>query len=162
MEYYRPVATATTRTAEPTDGTPGRDVASESWSLLQRIAFSQRPRFMAIYREYELVPPHWIALQALDEPKPMGELAKLLVCDSSNITWITDRLAERGLVERRPADHDRRVKLLVLTSKGRRLREEIQARLAEPPSMIEALSREDQRILRDILRRAAEHLEADR
>ena len=28
----------------------------------------------------------------------MGELAKLLACDSSNVTWITDRLEERGLV----------------------------------------------------------------
>jgi DNA-binding MarR family transcriptional regulator len=153
------VTVATTRSAGPRGG---QGLASETWSLLQRIAFSQRPRFMAIYREYDLAPPHWIALDALDEPKPMGELAKLLVCDSSNITWITDRLAERGLVERRPADHDRRVKLLVLTPKGRRLREQIQARLAEPPPLIEALSPEDQRTLRGILRRAAQNLEADR
>ena len=47
-----------------------------------------------------MVPPHFIVLQALDEPKPMGEVAKLLACDSSNVTWITDRLEERGLVER--------------------------------------------------------------
>ena len=108
-------------------------------------------------REYDLVPPHWIALQTLDEPKPMGELAKQLACDNSNVTWITDRLEERGLVERRPAPHDRRVKLLVVTERGRRLREEIEARLAEPPPPIASLSREDQRTLRDILRRAAEH-----
>jgi DNA-binding MarR family transcriptional regulator len=133
-----------------------RDLASETWSLLQRVAFSQRPRWIAAIREHDLVPPHWIALQALDEPKPMGELAKLLACDSSNVTWITDRLEERGLVERRPAEHDRRVKLLVLTPKGRRLRAQLEARLAEPPPPITALSREDQRALRDILRRAAE------
>ena len=92
----------------------------------------------------------------------MGELAKQLACDSSNVTWITDRLEERGLVERRSAEHDRRVKLLVLTQKGRRLREELQARLAVPPPQIAGLSREDQRTLRDILRRAAESIEADR
>jgi MarR family transcriptional regulator, organic hydroperoxide resistance regulator len=137
----------------------GRDLASETWSLLQRVAFSQRPRWIAAIREYDLVPPHWIALQALDEPKPMGELAKLLACDSSNITWITDRLEERGLVERRPAERDRRVRLLVLTPKGRRLREQLEARLAEPPPPIVSLSREDQRALRDILQRAADHLE---
>ena len=56
---------------------------------------------MAVIREYDLAPPHWIALRALGEPKPMGELAKQLACDSSNVTWITDRLEERGLVERR-------------------------------------------------------------
>jgi DNA-binding MarR family transcriptional regulator len=136
-----------------------QDLASETWTLLQRIAFSQRPRFMSVVREFDLVPPHVIALQALDQPKPMGELAKLLACDSSNVTWITDRLEERGLVERQAAPHDRRVKLLVLTPEGRRVREQIEARLSVPPPLIEALSSEDQRTLRDILRRAAEHLD---
>jgi DNA-binding MarR family transcriptional regulator len=138
---------------------PRQDLASETWSLLQRIAFSQRPRFMSVVREFDLVPPHVIALQALDQPKPMGELARLLACDSSNVTWITDRLEERGLVERQAAPHDRRVKLLVLTPEGRRVRGQIEARLSVPPPLIDALSREDQRELRDILRRAAEHLE---
>src|SRR5204862_1694123 len=133
-----------------------QDVATEAWSLLQQVVFSQRPRWMAVIREYDLVPPHWIALQTLEEPTPMGELAKRLACDNSNVTWITDRLEERGLVERRPATHDRRVRLLVLTDAGRRLRGEVAARLATPPPPIAELSREDQRALRDVLRRAAE------
>src|SRR5436190_1920296 len=53
MEYYRRVTLATARRA---GSKGGQDLASEAWSLLQRIAFSQRPRFMAIYREYDLVP----------------------------------------------------------------------------------------------------------
>jgi DNA-binding MarR family transcriptional regulator len=138
------------------------DLGSEAWSLLQRVVFSQRPRWMAVIREYDLVPPHWIALQTLDEPKPMGELAKQLACDSSNVTWITDRLEERGLVERQAAEHDRRVKLLVLTQKGRALRAEIEERLSEAPPPIAALSQGDQRALRDALTRAVESLEADR
>jgi DNA-binding MarR family transcriptional regulator len=92
----------------------------------------------------------------------MGEVAKLLACDSSNVTWITDRLEERGLVERTPADHDRRIKLLVLTDEGRRVRGQIDARLSEPPAAIAALSREDQRTLRSLLNRTVESLEADR
>jgi DNA-binding MarR family transcriptional regulator len=138
------------------------DLGDEAWSLLQRVVFSQRPRWMAVIREHDLVPPHWIALQTLDEPKPMGELAKQLACDSSNVTWITDRLEERGLVERHPAEHDRRVKLLVLTEKGRALRAELEERLSEAPPPIAALSQEDQRTLRDVLGRAVESLEADR
>src|SRR5436309_15247605 len=131
------------------------DVAAEAWALFQRIFHSERPNFMAVYREYDLVPPHWIALHALEDPMPMGELAKVLVCDNSNVTWITDRLEERGLVMRRPDERDRRVKLLVLTPEGRRVREQIQARLSEPPPAIEGLSREDQRTLRAILKRVA-------
>jgi DNA-binding MarR family transcriptional regulator len=135
-------------------GRAEEDLGSEAWSLLQRVVFSQRPRWMAVIREYDLVPPHWIALQTLDEPKPMGELAKQLACDSSNVTWITDRLEERGLVQRQAAEHDRRVKLLVLTAKGRALRAEIEERLSEAPPPIAALSHEDQRTLRDLLSRA--------
>lgn len=142
-------------TATSKNGTR-HDLGSETWSLLQEIVFSQRPRWMEVIREYDLNPPHWIALQTLEEPKPMGELAKALSCDNSNVTWITDRLEERGLVTRTPAPHDRRVRLLVLTKKGRTLREEISERLAEPPPPIAGLSREDQRALRDLLRRAVE------
>ena len=139
-----------------------QDLASETWSLLQRVVFSQRPRWMATIREFDLAPPHWIALQALDEPKAMGELAKVLACDSSNVTWITDRLEGRGLVERRAAEHDRRVKLLVLTPEGRRLRDRIETRLAEAPPPIAGLSQADQQSLRDILRRAAADLDSPR
>jgi DNA-binding MarR family transcriptional regulator len=138
-----------------------KDPGSESWSLLQRIVFSQRPVWVSVIKEYDLIPPHWIALQALDEPKPMGELAKALSCDNSNVTWITDRLEERDLVTRTPAPHDRRVRLLVLTEKGRALREEISARLAEPPPPIAGLSPSDQRTLRDVLRRAVESTDVD-
>jgi MarR family transcriptional regulator, organic hydroperoxide resistance regulator len=152
------VTTATTKNGART----ATDTASESWSLLQELVFSQRPRWVAVIKEYDLIVPHWIALQALDEPKPMGELAKALSCDNSNVTWITDRLEERGLVTRTPAPHDRRVRLLVLSKKGRTLREEISARLAAPPPPIAGLSSEDQRTLRDVLRRAVEQIETDR
>ena len=139
-----------------------KDAGSESWSLLQELVFTQRPRWISVIREYDLIPPHWIALQALDEPKPMGELAKALSCDNSNVTWITDRLEDRDLVTRTPAPHDRRVRLLVLTKKGRALREEIGARLAEPPPAIAGLSRDDQQALRDVLRRAVDLIDSDR
>jgi MarR family transcriptional regulator, organic hydroperoxide resistance regulator len=150
-------------TATKSNGTrAAADVASETWSLVQQLVFAQRPQWIAIIREYDLIPPHWIALQTLEEPKPMGELAKQLACDNSNVTWITDRLEERGLVTRTQAPHDRRVRLLVLTAKGRRLRKEIGARLAEPPPAITDLPAQDQRQLRDLLGRVVERLEADR
>jgi DNA-binding MarR family transcriptional regulator len=57
------------------------------------------------------------------------------------------------------AEHDRRVKLLVLTDEGERLRAEITRRMAEPPPAIAALSDQDQRALRDVLRRAIENLD---
>jgi DNA-binding MarR family transcriptional regulator len=156
MEYYRVVAI---HINDATDNAPVTRAARDAWSLMQKIVFSQRPNFMAVMRDFDLIPPHFIALQALDEPRPMGAIAKQLACDSSNVTWITDRLEERGLVERRPAEYDRRVKLLALTPKGRKVRDEVEARLALPPTALAALPPSRQETLRDLLAEVAEGLE---
>jgi DNA-binding MarR family transcriptional regulator len=113
-----------------------------------------RPRMLDIQAEYGLKPPQFFALQALDEPVPMSGIANILRCDRSAVTWITDRLEERGYVERRNDEKDRRVKLLALTDEGRRVREEIRARLATPPAALKRLSTAEQRELRDLLRKA--------
>ncbi|TML00836.1 MAG: MarR family transcriptional regulator [Actinobacteria bacterium] len=132
--------------------------AAEAWALVQRLVGPQRKRFMALAAEYDLSPPQLGALKALDPARPvaMSELAGILGCDNSTVTGIVDRLEYRGLVERRPADHDRRVKLLALTEEGQELREALGERLHAPPHELASLSLEDQRALRDILRRAFE------
>src|SRR3954447_18010629 len=94
------------------------DPATEAWGLMSEVFGANRGRFIATLSEFDLWPRQWFALQALEEPTPMGKLADMLHCDSSNITGITDRLEQRGFVERKAAGHDRRVKLLVLTRKG--------------------------------------------
>ena len=127
---------------------------AEAWRLISEMFSANRGRFIAILGEYDLWPPQWFALQALDEPTPMGKLAGMLHCDNSNVTGIVDRLEQRGLVRRTAADYDRRVKLLELTGKGRKLRAEITDRLFVPPEAIRSLSPADQRTLRDVMRRA--------
>lgn len=129
--------------------------AGEAWALLARLLFLHgKPRFPAIARELDLHPGQAIVVRLLAEPRPMGELAEAMHCDNSNITGIVDRLEERGLVDRQPADYDRRVKLIALTGDGKHIREELNLRMAEPPEALTSLSEEDQTTLRDILRRA--------
>jgi MarR family transcriptional regulator, organic hydroperoxide resistance regulator len=130
--------------------------AAEAWALMHRLFGPHRKRFMALAAEYDLSPPQLGALKALDPEQPlaMSELAAILGCDNSNVTGIVDRLEYRGLVERRPAEHDRRVKLLALTEEGRGLRDALADRLHAPPEQLSALSEADQRTLRDILARA--------
>jgi MarR family transcriptional regulator, organic hydroperoxide resistance regulator len=123
--------------------------------MFELIHLSKR-RFMAIASEFDLSPPQVMALRQLDpaEPKPMSELAIALRCDNSNVTGIVDRLEDRGLVERRPGEHDRRVKMLMITERGAQVRAGLAARLDEPPEALANLSPEDQLALRDIMRRA--------
>jgi DNA-binding MarR family transcriptional regulator len=133
---------------------PRVEPAAEAWQLCMELFGVNRPRMLDIQAEYGLKPPQFFALQALDEPVPMSSVANVLRCDRSAVTWITDRLEERGYVERRADPGDRRVKLLALTDEGRRVREEIRARLAVPPEALARLTKSDQRTLRDLLRKA--------
>ena len=50
-----------------------------------------------------------------------GELSRLLLVTSGNLTGIVDRLEDVGLVKRQQWAKDRRVVRIVLTNKGRRL-----------------------------------------
>jgi MarR family transcriptional regulator, organic hydroperoxide resistance regulator len=130
-------------------------LAGEAWVLMANLLFLHgKPRLPAIAGELGLSPPQAITLRLLGEPQPMGALAQGMHCDNSNMTGIVDRLEERGLVVRGVAEHDRRVKLIALTDEGRRVRDELDRRMAEPPEAIANLSASDQRTLRDILRRA--------
>jgi DNA-binding MarR family transcriptional regulator len=133
------------------------DPGSEAWSLMHWMMVTNKQRLVAIAQEFELAPQQMIAMRILGGgPRKMSELAQALFCDNSNVTGIVDRLEERGLVRREAAEGDRRVKLLVLTDEGERLKVEITKRMAEPPPAIASLSEKDQKALRDILQRALE------
>jgi DNA-binding MarR family transcriptional regulator len=140
-------------------GETGRtDPGSEAWSLMHWMFVTNKQRMVARAQEFDLAPQQMIALRMLGAgPRKMRELANALFCDNSNVTGIVDRLEERGLVRREAAEGDRRVKLLVLTDEGERMRSEITKRMAEPPPAIASLSEKDQKTLRDILQRALEN-----
>jgi DNA-binding MarR family transcriptional regulator len=133
------------------------DPGSQAWSLMHWMMVTNKHRMFGMAQEFDLAPQQMIALRMLGAgPRKMSELAQALFCDNSNVTGIVDRLEERGLVRREAAEGDRRVKLLVLTKEGERMRIEITKRMAEPPPPIASLSEKDQRALRDILKRAVE------
>ena len=132
---------------------PREKTAHEAWKLLVGLVYP--PRFLEIARKLGLTPPGLGAVRLLDEPRTMGEVAAFLHCDPSNVTGIVDGLEEKGLAERRPAEHDRRVKLIALTAEGRRMRTRLIREIERPPDWLEELSAADQRALRDLLRRAA-------
>jgi DNA-binding MarR family transcriptional regulator len=136
--------------------TSAASAASEAWTMLAELVASQRSRTMCVCSDLELAPAQLMALKCLDPDAPvaMRELASTLGCDNSNVTGIIDRLEERGLVERRPAPHDRRVKMLVVTPRGREVRQRIKERIEEPPEPLLRLDADEQSALRDLLRKA--------
>ncbi len=127
--------------AAKTSQTKKQKLAAEAWRLMAEFAFTnfQRSEQVGLLRELGLTPGHMKALSILDpdEPKPMRAMADALSCDASMVTWLVDRLEERGLVERRMPPSDRRVKTLVLTPLGNRTRERLaRAFYAAPPELL--------------------------
>jgi DNA-binding MarR family transcriptional regulator len=138
---------------------PGVDVAlddvAEAWRLVRELMIASRPHYLAVLQDVGLSPVQGHALLHLkaEEPLTMSELAAALKCDNSNVTGVVDRLEAAGLVERRPAAHDRRVKTVVVTALGTRLRDEADRRLRVPPPPFARLGADDARALREILER---------
>jgi len=67
--------------------------------------------------------PKLAALNVLTEAGeslPLGQLAERLSCVKSNITQLVDRLEADGFVSREPDPNDRRSRLAVMTSAGRK------------------------------------------
>jgi DNA-binding MarR family transcriptional regulator len=129
------------------------ETASEVWALLRTLFGQQRRRFLIAASKLDLHPAQAGVLMQLSSPLPMHELASRLACDNSNVTGLIDRLEARGLVARQPSSEDRRVKHVVLTPAGRRLRKRMLDRLGQPVAGLERLSADEQRQLRDLLRR---------
>src|SRR5256885_6526190 len=132
--------------------------ACAAWKLLVRFFFAQRAHLPTLAAELDLSSAQCHVLHLIEpgRPLPMARLAETLACDASNVTGLVDRLESRGLVLRRPSDLDRRVKVLVLTPAGSRLRTQLLDRISTPPGTLERLSVREQRTLVRILTRLLE------
>jgi MarR family transcriptional regulator, organic hydroperoxide resistance regulator len=99
-----------------TDGDPTEEIVEHLFTLVEHL----RAGFEAAAADFDLSVAQAKALRhvAVAGPVPMGDLACRMRCDASNVTGIIDRLEDRGLVERRAAPGDRRVKSLVATARG--------------------------------------------
>ena len=133
-----------------------RTPLEDAWALMGELFWQMRPRMVRVAGEFGLSPPQLFALKTLDpgNPVPMSALAAALHCDNSNVTGLVDGLEAQGLVERRLGEHDRRVRMLVVTERGAAVRDRLAEAMQEVPPELATLSAADQKALRDILRRA--------
>jgi DNA-binding MarR family transcriptional regulator len=135
---------------------PGRKklTAEDCWPVMVEFLLSQKSWWVALCAEFDLTPMQGHAFRMLhpDRPVAMSTLAQELSCDASNVTGIVDKLESRGLIARQGAEGDRRIKMLVVTEKGRQLREQLWARTMVPPRAVTALSEDTRRRLAETLR----------
>lgn len=135
--------------------------ASEASELLFELLMAQKRRFHAAAKALGLSPQQAATLLHLEpgQTLTMSAIAELLMCDASNVTGIVDKLEARDLAARGQAE-DRRVKVLTLTPQGERVRASVREQVMGPPAWLLQLSREEQRALRDSLRRASDAMHA--
>ena len=134
-------------------GAAGLPLNEELAGLVVALSRQLHAFFEAQVGQLDLTPPQAQLLHYLDSPLPMREVAGKLGCDASNVTGIVDRLEARGLLERRTDAADRRIKHLLLTAEGLRLRKRVEDLLVAAPG-ISGLTDAERLTLRDLLRRA--------
>jgi DNA-binding MarR family transcriptional regulator len=133
---------------------PAGLTGDDCWPVMIEFLLSQKSWWVGICGEFDLTPMQGHALRLLDPARPlaMSSLAEQLTCDASNVTGIVDKLESRGLIARQGAEGDRRIKMLVVTDKGRQLRDQLWTRTMEPPEAVTALSDDTRRRLAEVLR----------
>ena len=71
------------------------------------------------------------------------------------VTWVVDRLEERGVAERRGLPEDRRIKTVAITPAGEKIKAELLKRIYEPADEILTLTRPELLALIDLLQKLA-------
>lgn len=142
--YYSAMATSsTTRAAR----------ARRVWQLMFDFLIGTAPHRTDVLARFGLTPNDSRALGSLrqDEGRTMRSLAAEWQCDASNATWIVDRLEHAGLAVRRAEPNDRRVKLVVLTTRGARVKAKVMGAFYSPPPELLTLGSADLAALERIL-----------
>jgi DNA-binding MarR family transcriptional regulator len=126
-------------------GRSNQKLARQVWGRMFQFLMRTAPERTRSLGRRGLTPNDSRALSSLDREvgRTMRDLAEEWECDASNATWIVDRLERSGLAERRAVPTDRRVRHVVLTSKGQRVRAELLEEFHSPPAELLALSRRE-------------------
>jgi DNA-binding MarR family transcriptional regulator len=127
-------------------------IGDEMAVLVVEVARELATGFARQASERGLTFPQAFLIRQLERPLSMKVAADRMHCDASNLTGIVDRLESRGLVARRSHPTDRRVKELVLTGAGERLRDELEKLPPYAPPLSQ-LSEADRATLVELLRR---------
>jgi DNA-binding MarR family transcriptional regulator len=99
------------------------DLAAMMYPLVRTLIALEQP----VLAEHEVSMWGYSVLTALDETpvRTQAALAEAIGADKSRIIGTLDELQDAGLIERTPDPDDRRVRLLSITTQGRRIRRSV-------------------------------------
>ena len=102
---------------------PETQSALKLWLVLSRAHASISSHAVAHAADHGLSLTEFAILEALYHRGRMvlGEIQRRILVSSGGITFLVDRLAEKGLVVRQECQEDRRAKFVALTREGTRL-----------------------------------------
>ena len=130
--------------------------ALKLWVVMARAHVAVQTHAAADIARHDLTLAEFGILEALYHRGPMllGEVQRRILVSSGGITFLVDRLAAKGYVERRACETDRRARYAVLTSSGERLIADIFPAHAEAIERAMAgLSVEEQRQTIELLKK---------
>ena len=141
---------------------PGTEAALKLWVVLSRAHASISAHAAAHAADHGLSLTEFAILEVLYHRGRMvlGEIQRRILVSSGGITFLVDRLAEKGLVVRQECPEDRRAKYVALTREGTRIIREVfpshaRALTAAMRGLTLAEQQEATRLLRALGRTAA-------
>jgi MarR family 2-MHQ and catechol resistance regulon transcriptional repressor len=97
-----------------------QEAALKLWVVLARSYNAVSARLGENIARHELTPTEFAILEVLYHKGPLllGEVQRKILVTSGGITYLVDRLVEKGLVKREECAEDRRARYAVLTPAG--------------------------------------------
>jgi MarR family transcriptional regulator, 2-MHQ and catechol-resistance regulon repressor len=119
----RPGKTRGGERAPRRDTSATEDAALKLWVVLSRAHAAIARHAEADIARSVLTPGEFAILEALYHVGPLllGEVQQKILASSGGVTYLVDRLEQKGLVERRDCPTDRRARYAALTPKGEHL-----------------------------------------
>jgi MarR family transcriptional regulator, 2-MHQ and catechol-resistance regulon repressor len=141
---------------------PDEARALKLWVVLSRAFNAVQSHLADDVARHRLSATEFAILEALYHKGPLliGDVQRRILLSSGGITYVVDRLEEKGLLERRACPNDRRARYAALTAKGASLMDDIfpehARRIATALAGLDAGEQEDAtRLLRQLGRAAA-------
>lgn len=132
------------------------DDALKVWVVLSRAQAAVSAHAEADVARHGLSLAEFGALEALYHKGALlvGELQRAVLKSSGGITYVVDRLQEKGLVKRRACEEDRRATYAELTEEGRELLDRIfPLHAASLEAATSGLTREEKRKVAELLKK---------